>query len=848
MPKKSGLPIDEVMPEIRQALHSGSRLIITAEPGAGKTTRVPLALLDEPWAATGRIVMLEPRRLAARRSAEYMAMLLGETAGKTIGYSMRGERRISNATRIEVVTEGILTRMLQDDPALEGTACLLFDEFHERSIHADTGLAFALDVQTNLRPDLRIVVMSATLDVGAIGSLLGPDAAVVRSSGRSFPVETRYMRFASDKTREALAADAVRTLVKEEEEGDLLVFLPGRREIRFVESLLYERALPDHIRIHALYGEAPSSMQQSALTPAPAGMRKVILATSIAETSLTIDGVRIVIDSGRARRAEFDPRRGMSGLVTVPVSKAAADQRRGRAGRQAPGLCLRLWTEEEQVTLPEFALPEIRTIDLAPLALELSAWGDPWAEHLAFIDPPPPVHLLQARSLLQMLGALDTKGVITPHGRMMNRLPIHPRLAHMIIRSASFHDAERACTIGALLEERDLFSSKSDADVDLALRLDALDRPSKASAASVERILLQAKRLRSMLEQEPKEAKPGARHTGAAPAMDGGEGALLALAYPDRIARRKDRQGGAYYLTSNGTTAVLPKGSLLSREEFLAIADTDHRQGEAARILLAAPLSIEAIERVLSDAVTEDETTKWNETERAVVSRRIRHVGAVVLSERTIEGDPGDVMQAMLEGVRLLGIDAALPWTKETRALVQRAEWARQYSEEASAIPEMHEEALARTIDAWLRPFLSGMRRASQLQSLDLRSILESLLGYEHVRLLERLAPSHLLLPSGSRIAIDYSSDPPVLACRLQELFGQTESPSINRGRTKLLLHILSPAQRPLAVTQDLVSFWRTLYPELRTQMRARYPKHVWPDDPLSAAPTNKTKRHQARS
>jgi ATP-dependent helicase HrpB len=848
-------PIDAELPALHTAMTSAPRVILSAPPGAGKTTRVPPSLLEAGWLNGRKIIMLEPRRLAARRAAEFMAAQLGERVGATVGFRVRGDAKVSAQTRIEVVTEGILTRMLHADPALEDAALIIFDEFHERSIHADLGLALTLDVQNNLRGDLKILVMSATLDVSSLASLLG-NAVIVSSEGRSFSVDTRYLRFVPTKSREAVTADAIGAAVKEEE-GDILVFLPGRREIRFVENLLYERRLPDDVRVHTLYGDAPYEQQEAALAPAKNGARKIILSTSVAETSLTIDGVRIVIDSGRVRMAEFDPRRGMSGLITVPVSTATADQRRGRAGRQQPGICYRMWTEHEHAQLPDYPQPEIKNADLASLALDLAAWGEPTGERLQFIDPPPRHHLAQARTLLQYLGAIDRDGSITPHGRVMTDLPIHPRLAHMIIRGAAIGCTSTACTIAALLEERDLFSGRADTDVDLSVRLHAVTHHPSSNRAAVERVLQQAARLHAAIERSGSEdrnvsAAAGARagtgrlasrRAAGAEVNDEHAGLLLALAYPDRIARRRGAEGSKY-LTANGTSAVLPPGSLLAREEFLAIGETD-TTGADPRILLAAPISRSEIEHFMKDSLTTEEQIEWNAKEECVVARTVSRLGALILDEQQLQASPEAVGTAMIAGIRSLGIEC-LPWTKGTRSLCVRAEWARAYCTEAAAFPPLNDDGLMDTLEEWLLPFLSGMRRRTQLASLDLDTILTMRLGYTNVRMLDKLAPSHLSLPSGSHCAIDYTSHPPVLAVKLQELFGQTQTPGIGDGRTPLLLHILSPAQRPLAVTQDLRSFWTTLYPELRTQMRARYPRHVWPEDPLTAQPTNKTKRRQA--
>jgi len=825
-------PIDGVLPQLLETFQRINNVVLSAPTGAGKTTRVPIALLASAWMAEKKMIMLEPRRLAARRAAEYMAAQLGEPVGQTIGYRIRGEAVVSKKTRIEVVTEGILTRLLQRDPDLPNVAVIIFDEFHERSIHADLGLALTLDVQEHLRNDLRILVMSATLDNIAVAALIGK-SEVVESAGFLYPISTQYTRFPSDKTIETRIVETIlRTLT--EHEGDILAFLPGQREIRRVENLLWEKHLPDDVLVHVLFGDAPYQQQSAALSPAPSGKRKVILSTSVAETSLTIDGVCIVIDSGLARTARFDVRRGMSGLVTVPVSKAVADQRRGRAGRQQPGICYRLWTEAEHAQLPDYPQPEIKTADLAPLLLELAQWGTPTGSQLRFLDPPPQALMAQARTLLEELGALDHDGKLTAHGRTMTELPLHPRFSSMILRGRELGFGALACDIAALLDERDILAGRKDTDIDLALRLHSLNQKHKSNNGIIERIAAQSKRLKQItgipdtfIQSEEHEA-----------------GLLLALAYPERIARRRENNGYRYQMAS-GTTCVLPKGSLLAREEFLAIGEVDSI-GAEVRVYLAAPLDKKDLQRVFAGTIIEEEVIRWSPSDETVIAHHVSRLGAIVVSEQNIDLRGEKVITAMLEGIRQMGLDC-LPWDKETRALQQRIQWLKKNTSLAQDLPDYSDAALLDSLETWLFPFLDGMWKKEHLAKLPLLTILKSRITHAQNKHIDSLAPSHLKLPSGSTVALDYSGEQPVLAVRLQELFGQTDTPKICGGKVNLLVHLLSPAHRPLAVTQDLRSFWRNTYPEIRTQMRARYPRLVWPENPLTAKPTNRTVKRKIR-
>lgn len=822
------LPIESVLPELRARLDASRNVVLCAPPGAGKTTHVPLALLDAPWMQDRRLIMLEPRRLATRRAAEYMASQIGQRTGATVGYRTRGDSHTSDTTRVEVVTEGILTRLLHQQPDLPGVSLLIFDEFHERSIHADLGLALALDVQEHLRIDLRILVMSATLDGLAVSRLLG-NAPVVESKGRTYPVDTHYLAYDHNGAIEPKVVEVVQRALQDEQ-GDVLVFLPGQREIRRVETMLADAQLTGVV-VRVLYGEASDAAQRAALAPAPAGTRKVILSTSIAETSLTIDGVRIVVDAGLARVPRFDPRRGMAGLITVPVSQATAEQRRGRAGRQQPGVCYRLWTEACHRHLPTYPTPEILATDLAPFALDLARWGVRDTGGLRFLDPPPHSHLAQAVGLLQRLGAIDASGRLTPHGKAMSDLPVHPRLAHMLLRGRELGLGALACDLAALLEDRDLLRGQERSDVDLTLRWQALRSGERVDRGIHLRVTAEAGRLKGLLgiTNDP---------AGSPESI----GVLVALAYPERIGKRRSEQQRRY-LTSGGTGAVLPEWSLLTRHEYLAIADVDG-EGTDARVFLAAPVEKEQLIEVFGDAIEAKDEIYWDAIKQAVTARRIQALGTLVLSE-SANDDTESVKDAMADGVRQMGL-SCLPWTKASAAIRARSEWLRLSHYVSPDWPNLSDTALLASLRSWLLPFLAGMTRQAHLGRLDMQKILLAQFTPEQRRSLDTLAPTSIKVPTGSHIRLEYAADaPPVLAVKLQEMFGQTETPTVANGNARVMVHLLSPAGRPLAVTQDLRSFWANVYPDVRKEMRGRYPKHPWPDDPLHATPS---RRLQARS
>jgi ATP-dependent helicase HrpB len=825
-----GLPIEPVLPALRDALRAGTSAVLQAPPGAGKTTLVPLALLDEPWLAGRTVVMLEPRRLAARAAAHRMAHLLGERVGETVGYRVRMDTRVGPATRVEVVTEGVLTRMLQHDPALEGVGIVVFDEFHERSLHADLGLALALQSRALLRDDLRLLAMSATLDGARVAALLG-GAPVVTSEGRAHPVETRFLPRRAAGRIEPLVARAVRGAL-EEHAGDVLVFLPGAGEIRRVEEMLTADGVPPGVRVMPLFGTLPQEAQDEAIRPSPPGRRKVVLATSIAETSLTIEGVRVVVDSGLIRVPRFSPRTGMTRLETVTVSRASADQRRGRAGRLGPGVCLRLWTEAEDAALQPHRPPEILEADLAPLALELAAWGVADPAELAWLDPPPAAAIAQARELLRELGALDAGGAVTAHGRAMSALPLHPRLAHMLLRARALRLGATACDLAALLAERDVLRGDGRApDADVRLRLAALRRERGApghpvDAGALHRVREEARDLRRQLS------------VSAAEADDEAAGVLLALAYPDRIAQRRPGAGGRYLLR-NGRGAAFPEAQSLSGHPWLVAAELDDA-GREGRIALAAPLELADVERHFAEQVVREEVVAWDAAAGAVRARRVERLGALVLREAPLAAaDPGLVAAALLEAVREEGI-ASLGWTKASAQLRERIAFLHRHD---ASFPDVSDAALGATLAEWLGPRLHGMRRMDEVRRIDPGPLLEGMLAWDQRRRLDEEAPTHLAVPSGSRIPVDYADpEAPVLAVRLQEVFGWTETPRIAGGRVPLTLHLLSPAHRPVQVTRDLASFWRSGYFEVRKDLKGRYPKHAWPDDPLQATPTARAK------
>ena len=834
------LPIEEALPRLREVLTSYASVVLQAPPGAGKTTMVPLALLDEPWLKGKSIVMLEPRRLAARAAAGRMSQLRNENVGEIVGYRIRFESKVSKATRIEVLTEGILTRRLQNDPALEGVGLVIFDEFHERHLHADLALALCLDSQRGLREDLKILVMSATLDGAAVSRLLN-DAPIVNSEGRSYPVDVHYLpRDPEGRLPDVVAQSILRALG--EHEGDVLAFLPGAWEIRRTQSNIEAALKNSSVDIYPLYGDLPWEQQERAIRPGGAqGRRKVVLATPIAETSLTIDGVRVVVDSGYARVPQFDPKSGLSRLVTQRISRASAEQRAGRAGRTAPGACYRLWGETTQRGLIPQAIPEIRSADLVPLALELSAWGEQDATSLAWLDPPPAASLAQARDLLMELDALDEQGHITAAGRAMAQLPLHPRLAHMLRAAEKMQRGALACDIAALISERDILMGEARRSCDLTERLDVLRafrqqgrkgaEARGADANGCARVDQAARQWRRLI---------GARDEAASFDPDNA-GQLLALAYPDRIAQQRAPNSPAYLL-ANGRGARLPEWEIRLRQPLLVAATLDAGEGEGL-IYLAATLRAASLPTLMPGHVRSEEEVRWDAEQQIVVARRVERLGAVVLDSAPLKkADPAKLRAAMLEGVRRMGLDV-LPWTDDARQWQARVLSLRQWFPEENW-PDVSDTALAATLDDWLAPFLENITRRDHLARFDLPAILKARLDWKQGQQLDSDAPTHITVPSGSQLKLEYKpGESPVLAVKLQEMFGLADTPRIARGRVPVTLHLLSPARRPIQVTQDLKGFWERTYAEVKKELKGRYPKHPWPDDPWNAVPTARAKR-----
>jgi ATP-dependent helicase HrpB len=837
------LPIDAVLPELRDALATRHEAVLEAPPGAGKTTRVPLALLHEPWLAGQSILMLEPRRLAARAAAERLASELGEKVGETVGYRIRLDSKVGPNTRIEVVTEGILTRRLQDDPALEGVGLLIFDEFHGRSLDADLALALSLNGRELLRDDqpLKILLMSATLEGERLSTLLD-DAPVVRSEGRMFPVAMQWGR--PFQPGEFIEPRVVQTVLDalNDQTGSLLVFLPGQAEIRRVNQQLAE-ALEGRtdVLLCPLHGELDLNAQRAAIEPAPPGKRKVVLATNIAETSLTIDGVRVVIDAGLARVPRFDPGSGMTRLDTQRISRASATQRAGRAGRLEPGVCYRLWSQAQHEQLAAYGAAEILQADLAGLALQLARWGVAPGQ-LVWLDTPPAAAYGQAQDLLGRLGALSgtsgTERKLTPHGQAMAGLPAHPRIAHLLLRGQAWGLGSLACDVAALLGERDILRG---AGADLHSRLNLLsgsERATRAGQGGVQRAKQLARQYRSYLRGAASDAVSDPEHPRWL-------GALLALAYPDRVAQQR-REGGAEYRLANGRAALFAEADALMKEPWLVVADLGSRQGQREeRIYLAAGFDPTLFDSVLAEQVTILDQLDWDEREGVLRAERQRRVGELILSREPLPGlDDAARGQALLGLVRRKGLEL-LPWTPELRQWQARVGLLRQLDlqqQASSEWPDVHDAALLDSLESWLLPYIGKVSRLSHFGNLDLSSILHNLLPWPLPQRLDEQAPHHVSVPSGSSIRLDYSEHPPILAVRLQELFGLADTPRIANGRQIVKLHLLSPARRPVQVTQDLANFWRSTYAEVKKDLKGRYPKHYWPDDPLVAEATARVK------
>ena len=814
----TSLPIDDALGRLTAALAASNAAVLVAPPGAGKTTRVPLVLLDEPWAKDKKILVLGPRRLAARAAASRMASTVGEQVGDTVGLRVRFGSKIGKRTRIEVITEGVFTRMVLDDPSLEGVAAVLFDEFHERSLDADLGLALARDVQQGLREDLKILVMSATLDGARVAALLG-DAPVIASEGRAFPVETRYLGRDQHARIEQQVADAVGRALRAEP-GSLLVFLPGAAEIRRTETLLKERIDDANVDIVALFGALDAREQDRAISPSPPGRRKVVLATSIAETSLTIEGVRVVIDSGLSRLPRYEPDVGLTRLETVRVSRAATDQRRGRAGRTAPGVCYRLWDEPQTGSLEPYTRPEILSADLSSFVLDLAQWGTADPGTLAFLDPPPMPALSEARALLSELGAIDAQGRITEEGRRLRELPLPPRLARMVVDASTEGAGEQAAQIAAILTERGL--GGDDPDLRHWLEQFRRDRSRRAEEARA-----MVKRWVDTLDAKGKD-------------RDVSTGSLLALAYPDRIAKSRGGGTGAFLLASGRGGAVDP-ASALAREPFLTVAELTGAAA-ASRIVLAAPITLAEIEARFADKIEDRDTVTFDNGSASLRSRHTRRLGALVLAEQIKQVSPdAETAKLLAEGIAALGI-GKLPWSKPQLQLRNRVSFLRR--SEGEEWPNLSDDALARSAAEWLAPFLTAKTVLTQIGVDDLSGAIEALLPWKLRKRLDAEAPTHFTAPTGSAVPIDYAAEQgPTVSIRVQELFGLAQHPSIAGGRVPLMIELLSPAHRPVQVTRDLPGFWRGSYADVKADMRGRYPRHPWPDDPLTAPATRRAKR-----
>jgi ATP-dependent helicase HrpB len=843
------LPIFEVLEQLKLRMIEGNEVVLQAPPGAGKTTVVPLVLLDEPWLQDRKILMLEPRRMAARAAAARMAQLLGESVGETVGYRIRMDSCISDRTRIEVITEGILTHQLQRDPGLEDVALVIFDEFHERNLDSDLCLALALHGREMYRegPALKLLVMSATLDGEAVAALLD-DAPVLTSSGRQFPVETRYGT--PHQLRDSIVEPTITTVLQalREHTGSILVFLPGQREISAVARGLADslQQLDEHsIQLTPLYGGLSLERQQQAVAPAPEGMRKIVLATNLAETSLTIEGITVVVDSGLVREAVYDPNSGMTRLTTRRVSRASATQRQGRAGRQAPGCCYRLWSEQQQARLVANATPEILQTDLTPLALQLLSWGIDDVCELRWLDLPPTAPYQQAIAVLERCGAAFRNRSdlyqLTPHGVRLAQMPLHPRLAHMLLVGCDTHATETACLLAAILSERNPLAERG---VDMVTTISVLLGVSRCPVEMqgwFKRVWQQARRFARLANDvhKPRKSALGVSQQDVL-------GVLLANAYPDRIARLRPDSDGYQYQLSNGRSAELPRHDSLAGTEWLAVAELGGQAGEPVdRIYSASALDPKLFSEILSPLVTEHEHVDWDYRKNRFTAERRRMIGSIQFATEPLTQVPEQARaEALLGLVRKKGLEL-LPWNKPLLQWRARVMLLHNAAREGGANPwpDLSDEALLATLETWLLPYLDPVRRIEDFQQLDLKTILRGLLPWPLPLELERMAPERWAVPSGSSIVIDYSQTPPVLPVKLQEMFGCDDTPTIADGSIRLLIHLLSPGGHPLQITQDLAGFWRSSYQDVKREMKGRYPKHPWPDDPINAPPTRHTNK-----
>ena len=822
------LPITHAIPQVKEKLAAHNKLILQAPPGAGKTTTLPLALLDEPWLKGKRIIMLEPRRLAVRMSAIRMAEMLGEKVGERVGYQIKMDSQYSKQTKILIVTEGILTRKLQADPSLEDVALIIFDEYHERSLHADLSLALSLESQSVLREDLKLLIMSATLNTTALSSML--DAPLVASEGRAYPVERHYLDpTTAQPTAKELPSYIAKRVLKclEEEEGNILVFLAGVRQIREVEKYLQEAKLKD-VYIASLYGNLSKAEQDKAIKAPPQGTRKVVLSTNIAQTSLTIDGIKIVIDSGQQNVSVFSPFSGMNTLERRHISEDAATQRAGRAGRLSSGKAYHIWHKSK--ILQKHDTPELLLADLTPLVLELALWGTDDVSDLIWLDTPPSTAISHAKTLLIQLGALDDKGIITPHGRAMSGYGLHPRLAHMMLKAKALNLSYEASLLATLLIEKDIYT-RPRREVDIAERVEDLHALSQGNIVNTINIKHARYILANARRLEPQQnATLDKTHLGV----------LLAYAYPERIAKARGTREQTYLL-ANGKGARLHTDETLSHARYIVIADLDAKATHAG-IYKAIALEEADIYTYLTEQIHTEQTVEWNEAQQRVEVREVEKIGAILLKERAIKAtDNEEVTDLLIEELEEMGLEA-LNWSKEALALRQRVHFLNQYG---VGLPDFSDEYILTNMEEWLTPFLTGMSSLREVKSLDLHNILRGRLSYEQTQTLDTLAPAKIKVASGSNIAIDYANPTqPILAVRLQEMFGTAQTPSILNGKVPLMLHLLSPAKRPMQMTQDLASFWANTYDEVKKELRGKYKKHYWPDDPLEARATSKTKKH----
>jgi ATP-dependent helicase HrpB len=839
------LPIIEVIPEIVEALNSSNRLVLQAPPGAGKTTVVPLELLDEPWLADKKILLLEPRRLATVASARRMAQIMGEEVGQTVGYRVRLESRVCASTRIEVITEGILIRMIQDDPELTGVGAILFDEFHERSQMADLGLALAVDVQEGLRDDLRLMLMSATLDGARLGTKY--NAPTVSSEGKMFPVEILWE---PPRDREWLLDHTFRIVKKtiSQEDGSILVFLPGMGEIKQLTQKLQDSELPENVIIAPLYGTLNRREQDRAITPAPFGTRKVVIATNIAETSLTIDGVTVVIDSGVHREPRFNSGSGMTQLVTAPISQASAKQRTGRAGRTAPGISIRLWSQQSHGSRITFQKPEIISAELSSLVLQCALWGVSDLDSLFWFDPPPRSSVETAKRLMSQLGATSSDGRITTEGKEIASIGVHPRLAKIVTAGSKWGKGQEACDLAAFLSERDFLRSRDYfQQADIALRIEQIQRYRSGQPLGVGGFQVDRSVVKRIVDLS-NSLRLRSKSKSVAKSVAKGVGSLLAMGFPERVGRISDKQKGRYLLAS-GAGVHLSEGDPLNSSELIVVADCTSKGVAAkdrnAKVFLAAEISRAEIELIFNDELNPHSELYWESREKRVLARDVVRLGAIIFSEKRTETlDPEKVTIAVIEGIREMGINS-LPWGDSSQSFLNRLRFL--HTHFSDKWPDMSEDTLMNTLEQWLAPFLGKITKESQFSKIDLLSALKSQFNWEQLNEMDRLAPERVVVPEGSKMKIDYSVNPPVLAVKLQMMFGATKTPTVGDGTVPVTVHLLSPAGSPVQITQDLLGFWDGSYIDVKKDMKGKYKRHPWPDNPRDAVATKWTKRAELR-